>query len=200
MPDPAPDGSAAAQDSRLARALRRSSTDSTEDSNAAIEALVPLVYDELRTMARVRMQNERQDHTLQATALVHEAFLKLSDGKPVAFDDRAQFFGAAARAMQCILLDHARKHGRQKRRGKRVRHPLNVVDLAVEADLEQVQAVEEAIDRLGKKDDRMAQIVKLRFYAGLGAHETAQVLGCTEGTVLREWTLARAWLARDLGV
>lgn len=165
----------------------------------AADVLLPLVYEELRGMAQRRMRTERADHTLQATALVNEAYLRLVGDEDVAWENRAHFFGAAARAMQRILVEHARARGRRKRTGGRRRLPLNVVDLAFEADLEDVLAVEQAVERLGAFDPRLAEIVRLRFYAGLGVEDTARALDLSVRTVRREWTVARAWLARELG-
>jgi len=164
----------------------------------ASERLVPLVYDELRAMARRQMRSERDSHTMQATALVHEAWVRLSAGEEIAWESRAHFFGAAARAMERVLLDHARKRGRRKRSGGRQQLPLDVVDLAVEADLEQVAGLHDALEQLAQRDARMAEIVRLRFFAGLSVDDTARTLGLSERTVRRDWTLARAWLARAL--
>jgi len=168
------------------------------NSKAAAE-LLPLVYDELRQLAAARMADEKPGQTLQATALVHEAYLRLTGDDEIAWENRAHFFGAAARAMQRILVEHARARGREKRVGGRQRQPLSVVDLAVDADLEQVLAVQSAVEKLEAQDPRLAEIVRLRFYAGLGVEETAQALGLSERTVRRDWTVARAWLIRELG-
>ncbi len=193
-PDP-PDGDdAPPRDDELTRVLNGMGRDETPS-----DVLLPLVYQELRRMAHARMQAEAEDHTLQATALVHEAFLRLTGGADTSWENRAHFFGAAARAMQRVLVDHARARNREKRPGRRNRLPLNVVDLAVEADLEDVLAVEQAVERLEAQDRRLAEIVRLRFYAGLGVAETGDVLGISERTVRREWTVARAWLVRELG-
>lgn len=163
------------------------------------EALLPLVYEQLRAIAQRNMRGERSGHTLQATALVHEAYLRLTGDEDIAWENRAHFFGAAARAMQRILVEHARSRGRDKRQGDRQRQPLSVVDLAVDADLEQVLAVQSAVEKLEAVDARLAEIVRLRFYAGLGVEETARALQLSERTVRRDWTLARAWLIRELG-
>jgi len=178
------------------------------------------VYDELRAMARQRLASERDGHTLQATALAHEAYLRLSarratelpdtpverdavvpDSDPGTgdWDSRAHFFGAAARAMQQVLLDHARARGRKKRVGGRTRLPLSVADLAVHADVERVLEVQQAVEQLEQRDARLAEIVRLRFYAGLSETDTAEALGVSARTVRRDWALARAWLGRELG-
>jgi RNA polymerase sigma factor (TIGR02999 family) len=161
--------------------------------------LLPLVYEELLRLARQRLRGERPDHSLNATALVHEAYLRLAGDDRAAWDNRAHFFGAAARAMRQVLIDHARRRGREKRGAGRARVPLSVVDLAVEADLDDVLAVDAAVEKLAERDARMAEIVQLRFYAGLSVEETAAALEISERTVRREWSLARAWMARELG-
>jgi RNA polymerase sigma factor (TIGR02999 family) len=162
------------------------------------DALLPLVYDQLRAIAAKRMSDERPGHTLQATALVHEAYLKLVGREPLAWSGKAHFYGAAAEAMRRILIDHARGKGRAKRRGARVRLPHDVVDLARREDLAEILSVDEAVRRLEEQDPRMATIVRLRFYAGLSVEETAEALGITERTVYREWLTARTWLEVQL--
>ena len=184
---------------RTQPALTRLLQDVSAGRTQAAEALLPLVYEQLRAIAQRNMQGERAEHTLQATALVHEAYLRLTGDDDIAWENRAHFFGAAARAMQRILVEHARARGRDKRLGGRQRQPLSVVDLAVDPDLEQVLAVQTAVERLEALDPRLAEIVRLRFYAGLGVEETAKALGLSERTVRRDWTLARAWLIRELG-
>jgi RNA polymerase sigma factor (TIGR02999 family) len=165
----------------------------------ASEQLLPLVYEELLVIARQRLRDERAHHTLNATALVHEAYMRLVGDAAAGWENRAHFFGAAARAMRQVLIDYARKRGRAKRGGDQARIPLNVVDLAVEAPVEDVLAVDRAVEKLAAKDPRMAEVVQLRFYAGLSVEETAAALGMSERTVRREWSLARAWMMRELG-
>ena len=175
------------------------------DARAA-EQLLPLVYDELRALARARMRHERGDHTLQATALVHEAYLRLVHDAGVGWDSRGHFFAAAAEAMRRILIEHARARGRVKRGGdeqgrsaKKVTLTLGgVADLASQDDPDLVLALEEAIQRLDAHDSRMARVVRLRFYAGLSVEETAAALGVAPRTVKRDWTFARAWLYEAL--
>ena len=164
----------------------------------ASDELLPLVYEELLLIARQRLRDERANHTLNATALVHEAYLRLAGDDSACWESRAHFFGAAARAMRQVLIDYARRRGREKRIGGRRQLPLNVVDLAVEAPLEDVLAVDRAVEKLGKQDPHLADIVQLRFYAGLSIEETASALGISERTVRREWSLARAWMLREL--
>ncbi len=165
----------------------------------ASEELLPLVYEQLRAVAEHQMGQERRDHTLQATALVHEAYLRLAGDQDIAWDNRAHFFAAAARAMRRIVIDHARARGRQKRGGDARRVPLsNVVDLLTEADADTAMAVDEAVEKLAEVDPRMAEIVQLRFFAGMSVDQTARALSISERTVRREWSLARAWLTREL--
>ncbi len=171
------------------------------------EALLPLVYDQLRKVAQERMNHERRDHTLVATALVHEAYARLvgSPGNPEASLDwanRAHFFHAAAEAMRRILIEHARSRGRLKRGGdgaapaKRV--PLNIVDLAQVEDSGEIVAVDDAIRRLESADPTAGAVVRLRFYAGLSVEDTARALAISERTVMREWAYAKAVLFREL--
>jgi RNA polymerase sigma factor (TIGR02999 family) len=161
--------------------------------------LVDIVYDQLRAIARQRMEGERRGHTLQATALVHEAYVKLSERREQPWSGRAEFFAAAAEAMRRVLIDHARKRGTLKRGGSRVRATLNVADLAAAEDSEAVLALDDAISRLEKEEPRAAAVVRLRFYAGLGVDETAQAMNQSRRTVLRDWEYARAWLHDALG-
>ncbi len=168
------------------------------DRQAALGRLLPLVYDELRALARAHLRTERPDHTLQATALVHEAYLRLLGGQDLPWNDRAHFFRAAAEAMQRILIEHARKRGRIKRGGDRVRMRISSVHLGTEQDPDEILALDEAIRRLEEQDPRVADVVRLRFFAGLSVEETAKALEVSERTVKREWSFARAWLYNAL--
>jgi RNA polymerase sigma factor (TIGR02999 family) len=168
------------------------------DPNAA-ENLLPVVYQELRNLARLRMAQERPEHTLQATALVHEAYLRLVGNDPSCWANRAHFFHAAAEAMRRILIEHARGKSGPKRGGGRKRLPLNLVDLAAENDPAQILALDEAISRLEKQDPDAARVLRLRFYAGLSVDEVAQIVGASPRTVKRDWAFARAFLIRELG-
>lgn len=158
------------------------------------DRLLPLVYDELRQLARINLARERPGHSLQATALVHEAYLRMLGGKSPSWNDRGHFFCAAAEAMRRILIDHARKRGRAKRGGDRVQVTLEDVAVGDGPPLEDLLALDEAIQRLEEQDPRMAEVVRLRFYAGLSVEETAMALEVSERTVKREWAVARAWL------
>lgn len=164
----------------------------------AADELLPLVYDQLRAAAQKQMAQERSDHTLQATALVHEAYVRLVGRDDVPWENRAHFYVAAAEAMRRVLIEHARKRGRIKRGGERRRIPLSGLELARDSNLEEILAVDAAIRRLEEQDGRMARIVRLLFFAGLDTRETAAVLGLSDRTVRREWALARAWLHREL--
>jgi RNA polymerase sigma factor (TIGR02999 family) len=165
--------------------------------NAASE-LLPLVYQQLRKIAQQNMNQERASHTLEATALVHEAYLRLVGDQDLGWDSRAHFFTAAAEAMRRILIEHARARKRIKRGGERQRVPLTGLDLAQESDAEEVLAVDEAFRRLEKEDPDAANVVRLRFFAGLSVAETASALDISERSVAREWAFARAWLAEAL--
>ena len=165
----------------------------------AADQLLPLVYDELKRLARHRMAQERPDHSLQATALVHEVYLKLVGGDgDIDWANRAHFFAAAAEAMRRILVDSARRRGRDKRGGGRKRVPIDLVDLAADHDPSQILALDEALQRLEQQDPRMARVVMLRFFSGLSVEETARAMDLSPRTVKREWSLARAWLFRAL--
>ncbi len=165
----------------------------------ALEQLLPLVYDELRALAGARLRHERPDHSLQATALVHEAYIRLVGWDQRSWNDRAQFYRAAAEAMRRILIDHARGRARGKRGGGRVRVDLEHANLATWRDPDDVLALDEALHRLTEQDPRAAEIVQLRFFAGLSVEETAKALELSIRTVHREWKFARTWLFRALG-
>lgn len=158
------------------------------------------MYEQLRAIAGARLQSQPAGHTLQATALVNEAYLKLRDHPSILAGDRARFFHAAAQAMRQVLIDHARGKARVKRGGGAGRRELaDVAQLAAEDDVEQILALDEAMHRLEQQDPGAAEVVKLRFYAGLSVEETASILGVSERTVKRDWQFARAWLYRVLG-
>ena len=167
------------------------------DPSAAAE-LVPLVYSELRSLAAAILRQENRGHTLDPTALVHEAFLKLVDQTRVQWKGRAHFFAVCAQAMRGILVDHARGKHRQKRGGGRVRLTLKP-DLALSPSRdEDVLALDEALEKLTRLDPRQARIVELRFFGGLNVSEVADVLGVSKRTVESDWTMVRAWLRREL--
>jgi len=160
-----------------------------------LDRLFPLVYDELRTLARAQLRRERADHTLQPTALVHEAWLRLLGDDRPPWTDRRHFFRAAAEAMRRILVEHARKRNRLKRGGRQVRVELGAGnEPAGWDDLDGLLALDEAIRRLESQDPQAAEVVRLRFFAGLSVEEAAAATGLSERTVKREWAFARAWL------
>jgi len=161
------------------------------------EELLGLVYDELRDLARRRMTSERAGHTLEATALVHEAWMRLVASPSPDWASRRHFYGAAAEAMRRVLVDHARKAKSQKRGGERLRVTLGV-DLAMELEPERFLSVVEALDRLADEDARAAEVTRLRFFSGLEMAELAAVLDISERTAHREWTFARARLTELL--
>jgi len=164
----------------------------------ALDRLLPLIQLELRQLAASYMRRERPDHTLQATALVNEAFMKLADQRTVRWQNRAHFFGIAAQAMRRILVDHARARSSRKR-GAGDRHvPLDDVVLAHEAANVDLLALDEALTRLARIDPQQSRVVELRFFAGLTIEETAIALGISPATVVREWTVAKAWLYAEL--
>ncbi|MCA9284305.1 MAG: sigma-70 family RNA polymerase sigma factor [Phycisphaerales bacterium] len=165
----------------------------------AAEELLPLVYEQLRALAQRHMRGERRQHTLQATALVHEVYLRLVGDREPAWESQAHFFRVAADAMRRYLIDHARRRDAAKRGGGKKPLPLSVVDLAVENDADQVLALEEAMQSLEREDAAAFDVVRLRFFAGLSVEETAHVLGCSERTVMREWSFARVRLYQLLG-
>lgn len=156
------------------------------------------VYAELRRLAQQQMQNERGDHTLQATALVSEAWLRLRDHLGELSSNRGRFFVAAAESMRRILIEHARGKGRQKRGGDLQKLSLDVVRVADSADLDQVLAIDAAIDSLKQVSERAAELVQLRFFAGLTEAEAATSMGISERTARREWMYARAHLFKEL--
>ena len=167
------------------------------EEQAAAE-LLPLVYDELRRLAEAQLRKGPPGHTLQPTALVHEAYLRLVGGVDPGWEGRAHFFFAAARAMHDILVEHARKKLSLKRGGGRKRLDPSQVTLAVEAPAEEMLALSEALGRLEKSEPRKHQIVLLRFFAGMTNEETAEMLAVTTRTVERDWRFARAWLHQEL--
>jgi len=166
----------------------------------ALAALVPLVYDELRRLAARYLRRERPGQTLQATALVHDVYLRLLHDSNLSWQNRAHFFGIAARSMRQILIERARTRGAAKRGGSRIRVTLDPGLVAVEAQSLDLEALDEALTRLEAFDPELARVVEVRFFGGLSIEETAEAVGLSPATVKRRWTLAKAWLARELGV
>ena len=165
----------------------------------ALDVLIPVVYAELHRQASNYLRRERVGHTLQATALINEAYLKLIDQRDVNWQNRAHFFGIAAQAMRRILVDHARARHRNKRGGDAENLPLEAADFATSGD-GSVDLIEldEALTRLALLDERQARIVELRFFSGLNVEETAEALGISKATVKNEWRTAKAWLFQEL--
>jgi RNA polymerase sigma factor (TIGR02999 family) len=166
--------------------------------DSAVHALLPLIYGEMRAMAGGLFRDQGPAHTLQPTALVHEAFLKLVGPNEVEWQSRAHFFAVAAKAMRQILTDHARRRRAQKRGGDHDRITLSGLSTPVASSAFELVAFEEAIDRLSKLDERQGRIVELRFLGGLTVEEVGEVLELSVSTVEREWRMARAWLRREL--
>ncbi len=164
----------------------------------ATDELLPLVYQELRRLAAHKMANERPGHTLQPTALVHEAWLKLVDAPAQSWQNRAHFFAAAAEAMRRILIDRARRKGRQ-RRGSGVAHTdVDELEIASPAPNDQLLALNDALNRFAALEPQQAELVKLRYFVGLKIEEAAEVLGISEATAKRWWAYARAWLFHEI--
>ncbi|MGK0184579.1 MAG: RNA polymerase sigma factor (TIGR02999 family) [Verrucomicrobiales bacterium] len=173
--------------------------DSDVRSDQARQELVSKVYDQLRQIAQKRMSRERSDHTLQATALVHEAYIKMSDHMDQhEWENRGHFFAAAAQAMRRVLINHARDRKRLKRGGDQQRVAINVMDLAEDTDPDTIIALDAAVERLRQKDEHYAKLVHLRFYAGLSVDETAEIMGISKRSVIRHWNFARAWLHKEM--
>jgi len=162
--------------------------------------LLPVVYNELREIAENYLRRERSDHTLQPTALVHEAYLRLIDQREVDWQNRAQFFGVAAQMMRRILVNHARDRHREKRGGAAASHKFSLdeaVSYFAERDVELV-LLDDALQELEKFDSQQSRIVELRFFGGLSIEEAAEVLSVSPATVKREWTTAKMWLKREM--
>jgi RNA polymerase sigma-70 factor (ECF subfamily) len=165
---------------------------------AALDRLMPLVYAELRRMARRHMNQQRPGHTLQTTALIHEAYMRLAGDSGKQWENRTHFFGVAAKAMRCVLVDHARSRGSAKRGG--AVHPVTL-DEGIHTSGERMAgliALDDALTDLAKLHPRQCQVIELRFFAGLSVEETAAILKVSPDTVMRDWRAAKAWLEREL--
>jgi RNA polymerase sigma factor (TIGR02999 family) len=159
---------------------------------------MPLVYDELRRLAREYLRRERGDHTLQATALVHEAYLRMIDEKRVSWQNRAHFYGIAARLMRQILVEHARAHNAAKRGGGAQKFSLDEAREVLHNDKTDLVALDGALQAFAQSYPRKSEVVELKFFGGLEAREIAEVLQVSEKTVLRDWSFAKLWLSREL--
>jgi RNA polymerase sigma factor (TIGR02999 family) len=164
----------------------------------ARDELMPLVYQELHRLAHQYMSRERPGHTLQTSALVNEAFLRLTDQRDVQWQNRAHFVGIAGQMMRRILVDYARKRGYAKRGGGACQVSLDEEFMVSEKRSADVVELDDALQSLARLDDRKSRLVELRFFGGLSIEETAEVLGVSPGTVMRDWTLAKAWLRREM--
>ncbi len=170
----------------------------SEGDRGALDRLMPLVYGELRRLANFYLQQERPDHTLQPTALVHEAYLRLVDQRNARWQNRAQFYGVAAQIMRRILVDHARQHQAEKRKAMKDPLPLDeALSIPVNADLSLVE-LDRSLEALSAFDPEKCRLVELRFFVGLNIEDTAEVLGISPATVKREWAVAKAWLYQDM--
>jgi RNA polymerase sigma factor (TIGR02999 family) len=170
-----------------------------DGDRAALDRLMPLVHAELRRLARHYMSRERTGHTLQSTALVNEAYLRLVEQEGMRWENRAHFFGIAARLMRQILVEHARGRRAAKRGGQQFRLSLSEVDRVASGPDVDLLALDEALGRLEALDPQKSRVVELRYFGGLGIEETAEVIGKSPATVKREWSMARAWLRSEIG-
>src|SRR6266566_3792269 len=170
----------------------------SDDNPAATSELMTRVYDELHRLAAAYMRRERGDHTLQTTALVHEAYLRLVGQRDIAWKNRAHFLGVAAQMMRRVLVDHARAHLCRRRGGLQKKVSLDEVCISPRTHSADLAALDEALTRLAQIDARQAQIVELRFFGGLTTEETARILGVSTKTVNRDWLVARAWLHGEI--
>ncbi len=167
-------------------------------NRSALDQLLPMVYRELRRIAELRMRRERPDHTLNATALVHEAYIKLMDQGDVSWQNRAHFFAISSRLMRQILIDYARKHNAEKRGGGAPDTLLEGKEISLGERADELLALDEALEQLATFDERLARVVEYRFFGGLTIEETAAVLDISPMTVKRDWRKAKAWLYREL--
>lgn len=170
----------------------------TGGNRAVVDELTPLIYQELKRIAGGHLRNERPGHTLQATALVHEAYIKLIDQRSASWQGRAHFFGIASQIMRRILLDYAKAKHREKRGGGARKTSFDEALVVAEERTSDLIQIDEALTRLEALDPRQAKVVELRFFGGLSVEETAEALGVSAPTVKREWAMARAWLHREL--
>lgn len=171
----------------------------SDGNQNVVSELVPLLYDELRRLAGHYLRSERADHTLQATALVHEAYMRLVDQREVQWKNRSHFFGIASQVMRRILLDYARSHQAAKRGGLAGKLSLEEVMVVSKENCGDVLVLDEILKRLEALDPQQAKIVELRVFGGLTVEEAAEVLGISPATVKRDWRMAKAWLTRELG-
>jgi RNA polymerase sigma factor (TIGR02999 family) len=172
--------------------------DAGRGDRAALDELIPIVYQELRRMADRYLRQERPDHSLQPTALVHEAYLRLIDQRQVTWQNRAHFFGVAARMMRRILVDYAKTKNRDKRGGGARKIPIDEIAHLIKEGSEDLVALDEAMKRLEEIDPRKSRVVELRYFGGLSVEETARALDISTKTVMRDWNMAKAWLYQEI--
>ena len=171
----------------------------SEGNQEVLDKLMPLVYEELRRQASRYLRRERSNHTLQTTALIHEAYLKLIDQNQVEWQNRTHFFAIAAQAMRRILVDYARERNREKRGGAAENLPIEEAAFVVSEEKNvDLVALDEALNRLAEIDERQARVVELRYFSGLSIDETADILGVSNVTVRRDWNMAKAWLHQQI--
>jgi len=172
--------------------------DWSDGDREALDKLIPIVYEELRRQAARYLRRERPGHTLQTTALIHEAYIRLIDQKNVRWQNRAHFFAIAAQLMRRILVDHARGRQAAKRGGSDIKLPLEEGMIGSEGREVDLVALDEALERLASIDPQQSRVVELKFFSGLSVEETAEVLGVSQRTVKRDWNVAKAWLRREI--
>ena len=170
-----------------------------EGNRAALDRLLPLIRTELHRLARRHLGRERKNHTMQPSSLVQEAFLRLLPGVNVGWRNRAHFFAVASQVMRHVLVDYARERRRVKRGGAAVHISVDAAVVLSSEQVEQIVAVDLALQRLAKADERKSRVFEMRFFGGLSVEETAEALGVAPNTVIRDWNFARAWLRRELG-
>lgn len=185
-------------DTREKSELERTLPTAARSGRAAVDKLVPIIYDELRRIAHRRLRAEQTGHTLETTGLVHEAYLRLAGAEGLQFQSRAHFLAIAAQAMRHVLIDSAVTRKAQKRGGGRHPISLDAVPIIAETRSEDVLALDEALQRLSAINERQARVVECRYFGGMNIEETALALDMSPATVKRDWTLARAWLNREL--
>lgn len=172
--------------------------DWNDGNDFAKERLMPFVYDELKRQARILMSRERSNHTLQPTALVHEAFMRLAETSGIDWQNRSHFYGIASRLMRQILVDHARMHAAEKRGSNPIHFSVDDLQIPVEQRADSILIMNEVLDRLAEFDEQQAKIVEMRFFGGMNNSEIAEALEISERTVGREWQSAKLWLFREL--
>ena len=172
--------------------------DWNDGNEEAKDRLLPFVYDELKRQARFLMSKERSNHTLQPTALVHEAFMRLAEQSGIDWQTRSHFYGIASRLMRQILVDHARLHAAEKRGNNLIHFSIDDLQIPVEQRADSILILNEILDRLAEFDEQQAQIVEMRFFGGMNNNEIAEALEISERTVGREWQSAKLWLSREL--